>query len=151
MSFVSLLLITADRLADGIVTWKSVAFRLPSVFRFSPVVDPVVVATPVEVVPVVVGVVVFRLLCSVTVALVGGLRPNVRDLSLLTCMMAMSTITSGRALSRSSTVFQRALSDRGCRARPVHFGRATAARAVHRARHELRLPHPAVRWAGKDS
>ena len=53
----------ADRLAEGIVTWKSVALRLPSVFRLRPV-DPVVVATPVDVVPVVVGVVVFRLLCK---------------------------------------------------------------------------------------
>ena len=56
-------------------------------------------------VPVVAGVVVLRLLCSVTVALVGGFSPSVRDRSLLTCMMAMSTITSGRALSRSSTSF----------------------------------------------
>ena len=38
-------------------------------------------------------------------ALVGGLKPRVRDLSLLTCITAMSTITSGRALSRSSTNF----------------------------------------------
>jgi len=40
-----------------------------------------------------------------TVALVGGLNPSVRDLSLLTCKTAMSTITSGRALSKSSTNF----------------------------------------------
>ena len=54
---------------------------------------------------VVVVVVWLMLGCSVTVALVGGLRPKVRDLSLLTCITAMSTMTSGRALSRSSTSF----------------------------------------------
>ena len=60
----------------------------------------------VPVVPVVVVVVVVLiLLCRVTVALVGGFNPRVRDLSLLTCKTAISTTTSGRALSRSSTSF----------------------------------------------
>ena len=85
------------------MTWKSVAFKLPNVFRFSPVV-PLVPVVPVVVV-VEVEVVEFRLLCSVTVALVGGLSPSVRERSLLTCITAMSTITSGLALSRSSTSF----------------------------------------------
>src|SRR5271169_726424 len=100
MSFVSLLLITADRLADGITTWKLVAFRLPRVFRFSPAVVPWVTVAPVPelVVPVVV-VVELMFDCKVTVALVGGLNPKVLDRSLLTCITAMSTITSGRALS----------------------------------------------------
>ena len=66
---------TADRLAEGIVTWKFVAFRLPRVFRLMPVVPvPVVVVVPV--VPVVPVFVVLMLLCSVTVALVGGLSPK---------------------------------------------------------------------------
>src|SRR5260370_35066865 len=96
ISLVSVSPITADRLEEGIVTWKSVAFRLPSVFRFSPPDDPVGGV----VVPVVVGVVVLlMLLCRVTVALVGGLNPKVRDLSLLTCNTAMATHTSLRAVS----------------------------------------------------
>src|SRR5216684_9194685 len=76
---VSLSPITADKLAEGIVTWKSVALRLPRVLRFRPVLfDPLlgVVVPLVEVV-----VVVLILLCRATVALVGGLRPRVRDLS----------------------------------------------------------------------
>src|SRR5580704_7238371 len=104
MSLVSESPITADKLADGIVTWKSVAFRFPNVFKFNPPVlelELVVVVLP----AVVVGVVVLMLLCKATVALVGGLNPRVRDLSLLTCMTAMSIITSGRALSRSSTSY----------------------------------------------
>src|SRR5208282_1364274 len=95
--------ITAERFAEGIVTWKSVAFRFPRVFRLSPVLPELLVLVVVPVV-VVVGVVLI-LLCRDTVALVGGLSPSVRDLSLLTCSTAISTITSGRALSRSSTSF----------------------------------------------
>src|SRR5215469_101574 len=96
---------TADRLAEGIVTWKSVAFKVPKVLRLIPFDEvPVVLVVPV-VVGVAIGLVVLRLLCNVTVALVGGLRPSVRERSLLTCMIAISTITSGRALSRSSTIF----------------------------------------------
>src|SRR6202034_4006056 len=105
ISLVSLLLITADKLAEGIVTWKSVAFRLPKVLRLSPLVV-LEVEVVVLVVAVVLGVVVEAiLLCRVTVALVGGLKPRVLERSLLTCITAMSTITSGRALSRSSTNF----------------------------------------------
>src|SRR5258708_27699919 len=84
------------------VTWKSVAFRLPSVFRFRPFVEFDGVPPVVTPFVVVVGVVVvLRLFCKVTVALVGGLNPRVRDRSLLTCITAMSITTSGRALSRS--------------------------------------------------
>src|SRR5579864_345639 len=109
ISLVSLLLRTADRLAEGMVTWKSVAFRLPRVLRFNPVLLEPVVVGEVVVVPViglvvvVLVVVLLMLLCNVRVALVGGFNPRVRDLSLLTCITAMSMITSGRALSRSST------------------------------------------------
>jgi hypothetical protein len=57
------------------------------------------------VVVVAVLVVVLILFCKATVALVGGLIPRFRVLSRRTCMMATSTITSGRALSRSPTNF----------------------------------------------
>src|SRR5579864_9023976 len=64
ISLVSLLLINTDRLAAGMVTWKLVAFKLPRVLRFMPLVefDPVVVV----VVPfvVVVGVTVLMLFCN---------------------------------------------------------------------------------------
>src|SRR5579864_1719315 len=108
MILVSLLLITAERFAEGIVTWKSVAFRLPSVFKFKPdVLLPVVVGVVTVPFALVVGwtAVLLILFCRVTVALVGGFKPSVRDLSLLTCMTAISIMTSGRALSRSSTSF----------------------------------------------
>ena len=101
MSLVSLSFMTAERLADGMTTWKLVAFRLPSVLRlipFCPVPWVIVAPVPEVVVPVVV-VVLLMFDCKVTVALVGGSNPKVRDLSLLTCMIAMSTMTSGRALS----------------------------------------------------
>ena len=101
--FVSLSPITADKLAAPIETWKSVAFRLPRVFNSRPpALEPVLVVPVVEVVEVVL---VLILLCKVTVALLGGRNPKVRDLSLLTCKTAMSTTTSGRALSKSSTSF----------------------------------------------
>src|SRR5690242_13889020 len=98
----------ADRLADGIVTWKLVAFRFARLFRLMPFV-PVVDVEGVSVVPlfVVVGVFIFVLIlsCNWIDTLVGGLMPRVWERSLLTCMTAMSMMTSGRALSRSSTNF----------------------------------------------
>src|SRR5256885_12317854 len=95
MSLVSVSPMTTDKLADGIVTWKLLAFRVAISLRLSPVEVPVVTVpvVPEPVVPVVV-VVGVMLLCSCTVALVGGFRPRVRDLSLLTCITAISTITS---------------------------------------------------------
>src|SRR6516162_9826907 len=105
ISLVSLAPITADRFAGGIVTWKFSAVRLARVLRLIPLlVVPVVTVAefPLPVVPVVVVLLVLMLLCSWTVALVGGLMPKVRERSLLTCMMAISIMTSGRALSRSS-------------------------------------------------
>src|SRR5450759_3534396 len=102
MILVLLSLNNAVAVAGGIVTWKSVAFRLAIVFRLMPVVDDVLVV----VVPVVVLVVgVFMLFCSATVTLVGGLTPRVCILERLTCMTATSISTSGFALSRSSTSF----------------------------------------------
>src|SRR5712672_4836696 len=63
ISLVSVSLITSERLAEGMVTWKSVAFRLPSVFRLRPpVLDPVVVGVVTPVVGLVVGVVVLLIL-----------------------------------------------------------------------------------------
>ena len=85
----------------GVQVAESVEIDVRSV----PVPWVTVAPVPEVVVPVVVVVVLLMLLCKVTVALVGGSNPKVRDWSLLTCMMAMSTMTSGRALSRSSTSF----------------------------------------------
>ena len=101
---VSVSLINAVAEADGIVTWKSVAFRLAMEFRLMPLPDDdeEVVVVPVVVV---VGVVVLMLGCSATVTLVGGLMPRVCALSRLTCMTAISINTSGFDLSRSSTSF----------------------------------------------
>src|SRR5665811_276323 len=65
----------AVAVAAGIVTWKSVAFRLASVFRLMPFEDDGVVL-----VVVVVEVEVFTLGCSCTEALVGGLMPSLRVL-----------------------------------------------------------------------
>ena len=80
--------------------------QVTSVFRLMSLLVPEeLVGVVVVPVVVVVVLVVLMLSCSCTVALVGGLKPRVRDLSLLTCMMAMSIMTSGRALSRSSTNF----------------------------------------------
>src|SRR5215472_16291197 len=106
MSLVSLALIIADKFTDGIVTWKLVALRFARLFRLMPLL-PVVELVVVVVVPlvVVVGVVVLMLSCSWIVMLLGGLMPRVWERSLLTCMIAISIMTSGRALSRSSTNF----------------------------------------------
>ena len=73
-----------------------------------PVVAPVVVVTlplPVPTFVPVVEVVVLVLLCNATVTLAGGWMPRLRSLSRLTCMIATSTTTSGRDLSRSSISF----------------------------------------------
>ena len=103
MSLVLLSLNSAVAVAGGMVTVKSVAFRFPRRLRLTWFAVPEVV----ELVPVVVEVplVVLRLFCKATVALVGGLIPRFRVLSRLTCIMATSTMTSGRALSRSLTNF----------------------------------------------
>src|SRR6202162_5083504 len=106
MSLVLLSLKSAVAVAGGIVTVKSVAFRFPSRFRLTWFAVPEVLELLVLVVVLVVLVVlVLRLFCSATVALVGGLMPRLWVLSRLTCMIATSTITSGRALSRSPTNF----------------------------------------------
>src|ERR1700680_1100784 len=89
MIFVLLSLNNAVAVAGGIVTWKSVAFRLAIVFRLMPEVDDVELV--VEVVEVVL--VVLRLFCSCTVTLVGGLIPSVCALSRLTCITATSIST----------------------------------------------------------
>src|SRR5581483_6008834 len=97
----------ADAVAGGIVTVKSVAFRLPSRFRliwFGFPEVPLGFTVVVVVVPLVVPVL-LMLFWSATVALVGGLMPYCRILSRLTFMTATSTITSERALSRSLTSF----------------------------------------------
>src|SRR5208337_4560657 len=74
MILVSLELNNAVAVACGIVTWKSVAFRLAIVFRLSPLpVDEEPVVVPV----VLVVVEVLTLGCSATVKLVGGLIPSV--------------------------------------------------------------------------
>src|SRR5881396_443160 len=82
MSFVLVSLSKAVAVAGGIVTWKSVAFKLPIRFRLMVFGVPVLlVVVGVVVVPVVlVFVVVVTLLCSATVALVGGLTPKLRIL-----------------------------------------------------------------------
>src|SRR6476660_6012182 len=90
ISLVSLALITAERFAAGIVTWKLVAFRFARLLRLMPgLLVPLLWVTvpprPAFVVPVVVVVVLLMLLCGWMVALVGGLRPSVRERSLLTC------------------------------------------------------------------
>src|SRR5215471_2908607 len=94
----------AVTVAGGIVTVKSVAFRFPNRFRFTwfgvPLVPLVLVVVVVVLVPVVVLVMLF---CNATVALVGGLTPRFRMRFLLTCITAISTSTSGLALSRSPT------------------------------------------------
>ena len=59
---------------------------------------PVEVVVPPLVVVVVGVVVLLILLCRATVALVGGLKPSVRERSLLTCITAISMITSGSRL-----------------------------------------------------
>ena len=75
---------SAVAVAAGIVTVKSVAFKLPNRFRLTWLAVPeVVVVVPVVEVPVVL-VVVLRLFCRATVALVGGLIPRVCALSRLT-------------------------------------------------------------------
>ena len=94
--------ISVDKLADGIVTWKLVALMLAREFKLIPGLDEVPVVPVVLVVEVVE---VFRFSCNCSEMLVGGLKPSVRDLSLLTSMTAISTSTSGCALSRSSTSF----------------------------------------------
>src|SRR5580700_5744328 len=72
MTFVSVSLIKAEADAAGIVTWKSVAFRLAIWFRLNPLVDEeeevVVVVVLVELV--------LTLFCNCTVRLVGGLMPS---------------------------------------------------------------------------
>src|SRR5580704_18246577 len=98
ISLVSESPITAERLAEGIETWKLVALRLARLFRLIPLVVPEPVVDVVVLVEVV-AVVLLMLLCRLTVALVGGLRPRVRDRSLLICITSMSMMTSGRALS----------------------------------------------------
>ena len=88
--------------ACGIVTWKSVAFRLASEFRLMPlVVDEVAELEELELLELEL----LMLGCSVTEALVGGLIPSLCALSRLTCITATSISTSGLALSRSSTSF----------------------------------------------
>jgi len=100
INLVSVSPITVDRLAEGIVTAKLLAFRVARVFRLIPagVLDVVEVVVVLEETG-------FRLLCSAREALVGGLKPRVLERSLLICITAMSMMTSGRALSRSSTSF----------------------------------------------
>src|SRR5258708_22927187 len=93
----------AVAVAEGIVTVKSVAFRLPSRFKLTwlgvPLVPPFVfVVVVVVVVPVVV---LLMLFCNATVALVGGFNPRFRMRSLLTCITAISTSHSGLAFSQS--------------------------------------------------
>src|ERR1700678_3077547 len=102
MILVSVSLINAVAVAWGIVTWKSVAFRLAIWFRLRPVDEDDVVLV---VVGGVVGVVVLILFCSCTEMLVGVLIPRVCALSRLICMTSTSISTSGFALSRSSTSF----------------------------------------------
>src|ERR1700687_614472 len=89
MILVLLSLNNAVAVAGGIVTWKSVAFRLARVFRLMLFDDDDVLVVVVPVVVVVVGVV-FMLFCSATVTLVGGLTPRVCILSRLTRITANS-------------------------------------------------------------
>src|SRR5208337_3243116 len=95
MILVSLSLNNAVADACGIVTWKSVAFRLARVFRLMLFVDD----EPELGVPV--GFVdepeVLTLGCSVTEALVGGLIPSLCARSRLTCITATSISTWGLA------------------------------------------------------
>src|SRR5437868_15469297 len=97
----------ADAVAGGIVTTKSVAFRLPSRFRFTVLGVPDVpfwLVVVVVVVPLVVPVLLI-LFCNATVAVVGGLMAYCRILLRLTWMTATSPITSGRGLSGWLTHF----------------------------------------------
>src|ERR1700678_4452809 len=109
MSLVLLSLKSAVAVACGMVMVKSVAFRFASWFRLSWLGVPVVLAVLAVVKPVVgvvpVVLVVVRLFCKATVALVGGLIPRVFDLSRLICSTATSTMTSALALYRSPINF----------------------------------------------
>src|SRR5882762_10072644 len=105
MSLVLLSLKRACTEACGMVTWKSVAFKLAKLLRLM---LPLLLELFEEVLELELleedddGV---TLGCSVTLADVGGLMPRFRTLSRLTCMMATSTITSGLALSISLMSF----------------------------------------------
>src|SRR5579862_9082612 len=103
--WISLLLLSVIRklaVADGMVTSKLVAFKCPRLLRLIwPAVeeDDVTVAVLPE--PVVADVLelVALLSCKFTLTLAGGLMPRLRSLSRVTCMMAISTTTSGFDLS----------------------------------------------------
>src|SRR5215471_18128440 len=95
----------AVTVAGGMVTVKSVAFKLARRLRLISLGLPLVVVAvallpdPVVTVPVVV----LMLFCNATVADVGGLIPRFFILSRLICITATSTMTSDFALSRSPT------------------------------------------------
>src|SRR6266536_3706353 len=111
--WISFVLLSENRalmVAGEIVTWKSVAFRLPSAFRLMEL-ELVLLVLSVLVLFVLVLLlllllfVVVTLGCNCTVMLVGGLMPSVRFLSRLICITATSTTTSDLDLSRSLTNF----------------------------------------------
>src|ERR1700678_3152621 len=94
--------------ADGTVTSKLVAFKCPRLLRLIwPEVDEDDVTVAVLPAPVVAEVLELDALlsCKLTLTLAGGLIPRFRSLSRVTCMMAISTTTSGLDLSRSSISF----------------------------------------------
>src|SRR2546430_7257744 len=96
--------------AGVIVTWKSVAFRLASEFRLMELLVlvpfvPLLFKPLLMLLLLLLFVVVLTLGCNCRVALVGGLMPRVRLLSLVICITATSTTTSGFDRSRSSTSF----------------------------------------------
>ena len=112
-----------------------------------PVLEVTVPPVPELVVPVVV-VVELMLSCRVMVALVGGLNPSVRDRSLLTCMTAMSTMTSGRALSRSSTSFSARRDLIGCPAHDQSILREQLLHALH-IQHGANRIHHILQFGGR--
>src|SRR4051794_15459428 len=98
--------------AGLMVTWKSVAFKLASEFRLM---EPLLLVpfVPLLLKPLFRPLLLLLLLFVVfvtfgwncMVALVGGLMPRVRLLSLVICITATSTTTSGFDRARSSTNF----------------------------------------------
>ena len=102
----------AVALALEIVAAKSVAFKLASEFKLTPLPEvlleldkPVELFEPLVELPLMLPELPPMLVCGWTEALVGGLIPRVCTLSRLTSIHAKSTTTSAGALSKSLTIF----------------------------------------------
>src|SRR5262245_19325979 len=97
---------SAVKFAAGIDTWKSLALRFARSFRLM-VLVVVVVLVPVFVLLLLLLLLFVVVTCGLraTEIEVGGWTPRVRALSRRTCMTAISTTTSGFALSMSPRSF----------------------------------------------